>query len=93
MPASTNMQPIARQQALLTHHTTIVELLEALFSMQSDPRLYNKDQQGKPGSFHHEPAAIQRVREHGSRGVSIVGSRYKATPGEDIKDLMCAAAH
>jgi hypothetical protein len=35
-------------------HATIEELLEAVFFMQSDPRLYKEDQQDKPVSCHHE---------------------------------------
>jgi hypothetical protein len=37
---------IGKQQPLFTHHTT-EELLEAAFSMQSNLRLHNNDQQGK----------------------------------------------
>jgi hypothetical protein len=39
--ASTNTRPVARQQLLLRFHTT-EELFEAVFSMLSDPRLYNQ---------------------------------------------------
>jgi hypothetical protein len=40
----TNMQSVARQHLFLTHHTTREKLLEAVFSMDSILRLYNKDQ-------------------------------------------------
>jgi hypothetical protein len=38
-----------------------------------------------------EPAAIQRGREHGSRGTSIVGSRYQTTASEDTENFTYAA--
>jgi hypothetical protein len=38
---STNTRAVARQHPLLTRHKTIEDLLAAVFSMQSDQRLYN----------------------------------------------------
>jgi hypothetical protein len=35
-------------------------------------------------------AAIQQGCEHGSRGISSVGSHYQAVTSEDIGDFMCA---
>jgi hypothetical protein len=37
-----------------------------------------------------EPAATQREREHGSRGIPIVGSCYRATPTEDMEAIKFA---
>jgi hypothetical protein len=31
-----------------------------------------------------EPGAIQQGHEHGSKGITIVGTHYFATPGGDI---------
>jgi hypothetical protein len=44
MPASTNTRSVVRQQPLMIRHITREELLEAVFSVQSDPRLYNENQ-------------------------------------------------
>jgi hypothetical protein len=38
-----------------------------------------------------ELAAIQREREHGSRGMPTVASRYQAMTGEDIEEFVYAA--
>jgi hypothetical protein len=34
-----------------------------------------------------EPGVIQQGHEHGSRRIPIVGTRYLATPDEDIEDF------
>lgn len=82
--ASTNTLAFMRQQP-----STMKLLLEVVFSMQFIPRLYKKDQQDRPVSCKSD--AIQQGYEHGSRGVSIVGSHYQAVTSEDIGDFVCAA--
>jgi hypothetical protein len=37
-----------------------------------------------------DPVAIHQGRQYGSEGVLIVGSRYKASTGEDIGYFMCS---
>jgi hypothetical protein len=69
--------------------TTIEELFEVAFSMQSMPRLYNVGQWDKSVSHkstvNHKPALIVGG-EQGSRGISIVRSCYQAITCEDIID-------
>jgi hypothetical protein len=68
-------------------HTTIEELLEAVFSVRSVRRLYNEDQLPLRESLESavrsvggwcEMAASLRGREPGNRGTSTVGSHYQA---------------
>jgi hypothetical protein len=73
---------------------TVKLLLEAVFSVQFISRLYNKDQQDRPellSVVSCKSAAIQQGCEHGSRGISNVGSHYQAVTSEDIGDFVCAA--
>jgi hypothetical protein len=73
-------------------HATIEELLEAMFSVRSVPRLYNEDQLplrvSREGVCRQailrrqlggwcEMAASLRGLEPGSRGTSAVGRRYQ----------------
>jgi hypothetical protein len=65
---------------------TIKELLEAVFSVPSVPRLYNEDRlplrdkslktEDRRTGGRYEMGATLRGREPGSRATSTVGSRY-----------------
>jgi hypothetical protein len=87
--------PIAKQWLSIRHviaatdtHTTIEELLEAMISARSVPRLYNEHQlllrespETAVGRVRGwcEMAASLRGREPGSREMSTVRRRYQAT--------------
>jgi hypothetical protein len=64
-------------------HATIEELLGAVFSVQSMPRLYNSDTLAMKNSC--ETGASQWGPElWNMEAEDIVGTRCQATPSEDI---------
>jgi 7-keto-8-aminopelargonate synthetase-like enzyme len=67
-------------------HATIKELQEVVCSVQSVPRLHNKDERKKSVSYELlESQQMQLLISHelGSRGISILRSCYLATPSAD----------
>jgi hypothetical protein len=73
-------------------HATMEELLDVVFSMWSVPRLYN-DKREKLVSHDSEVMSCETVaswqgHEHGSRGISIVGSCYLAVTRKDRDDFV-----
>jgi hypothetical protein len=76
----------------LTHHTTMEELLEVMFSVWPNPKLYNNDQRNKLVSWEMtveamiscEIAANWQGCEHESWGIYTVGS-YNLTMASEGK--------
>jgi hypothetical protein len=95
-PKEWNYAAIARQRhskhvsSATDTRTTIDELLEVVSSVRSLPRLYNENLRLVESLVSCEAVASRQRREDRRRGITIVGSRYLATTGEDIGALMFA---